>query len=65
MRRSGCNLPRRGIPVLQYSSTPLLRLAKIEDKDEDENEAPGARSGIVNFIGLLHQHVPGISFPSG
>lgn len=29
-----------------------------------ENEGPGERLGIVNFIRLLHQHIPGIGFPS-
>ena len=33
-------------PTLQYSNTPSLRLAEVEDDDEDENEAS------IHFCGL-------------
>ncbi|HYZ72191.1 MAG TPA: hypothetical protein VE641_03885 [Chthoniobacterales bacterium] len=33
--------------VLQYSSTPSLRLAGFEDDDQYENEAP-CEGGLIN-----------------
>jgi hypothetical protein len=35
---AGCNSD-----FAQYSNTPSLRVARFEDEDEDENEAPGER----------------------